>query len=250
METGEIFVHLKTCPNGAVWKGQFWTTVAPSTVSKFDIFDDGSAVALWRFDGNPYDDGGIYNGTWYGTEKYDAGKFGQAAKFDGNSYINLGNLDNIFSQKSYTVTGWLINFSGTFLNIRNLEADASSNDCKGGLLWVSDGNIYFYVKGTQDNTQIETIAPYNSADIHFITIIHDSQNKTVRLLVDTNEVANISYKGDLIFNDGITGYLGVHYYKTTKDFYAAGLIDQVRIFNRALTDEEVLILYNEMEVNC
>jgi len=250
LESGEIFVHLKTCNGKTFWKGQFGTLITPSTVSVFDIFGDGSAVALYRFDGSPADDGGQYNGTWYGTEQYDMGVFGQAAKFDGSSYINFGDFDNIFSQKSYTVSGW-IKGTGTFLNIRNLNADASSNDCKGGLTWVeSDGTLRFFVKGSGDSSQLEKTTILTLDDSHLLTIVHNVELKKVELFIDTELNFSIQYSGDLIFKDGITGLLGVHHYKNTYNYYFRGFIDQVRVFNRALDEREIQILYNEMEVNC
>jgi len=108
-ETGEIFVCIKTCNNKAVWKGQFGTLVAPSTVTKFDIFEDGSAVALYRFDGNLNDDGGQLNLTSDSSITYDTGKFGYAVVLDGSGAIRYKNNTDIPTSfaNGYTVSLWV-----------------------------------------------------------------------------------------------------------------------------------------------
>jgi len=213
-----------------------------------DIFNDGSCIAYYPLDGNANDFFGNYNGTWHGNEQYDTGKIGLAAKFDGSSYIYLGNLDSIFSNNSYTVSAWLNLSYGTFLNLRNLSAaDNSSSNCKGGLLWIDSGELYFYVKGTDDSTQIEKVISLGDVTDKFwlCTIIHNKNTKTVSLYINSQKKTEVTYQGSLQFSDGITGYLGVHRYSSDFNYYAKGLIDQVRIFNRALSEQEVKFLYEE-----
>jgi len=223
--------------------------VLDSTVNNPDPFGDNSAVLFMPMDGNIEDKLGNYNPTWNGNELYTLGKYDDAAYFDGNTYINIGNLDDVFTQKSYTVSGWFqSDGSGTFLNIRNLDTDGSSADCKGGVLVGSSDSIYFEftVKGTEDNEQKIYYFPkdiFNSPKL--LTITHDVTAKTITLWINGVKSYTVAYTGDLIFNDGMTGLLGVHRYGDTLSSYLNGSIDQLRIFNRSLSPSEIQKLFKE-----
>ena len=267
LKTGEIFVHLKNCAGKAKWKGQFGTIVAPSTVTKFDVFEDGSAVALYRFDGNSYDDGGIYNGTWYGTEQYDIGRFGRAAKTtgDGQSYIDISSITEKIThlRQPFTISAWVYVFDngvtegGVFLlnnSATNDSKDKGSSSLHILIEYNNDGRARHGLRIVYDcdNVQWKDIELQpNKWHHHVVTCDGNNLNWYVNgQLIDT-----VTLAGDITFDQATL---------TTRNAYGGcfighcdgylleglnGLIDQVRIFNRTLTDEEIQVLYNE-EVNC
>jgi len=264
LKSGEIFVHLKTCNGKAFWKGQFGTIIATSTVNVFDIFGDGSAVALYRFDGNANDDGGQYNGTWIGSPQYDVGKFGQAAKFKPQDYSQYIELPKSLGQTLASSDGFsislyfkpdptmpqtgsqqgipIIHFAqcgscgccGTAIDLLNrqepysLYIQVADSSCGNGLRKVYD------VKVTSDNWYHVVLT---NKGVYLNGEKLDSFDKGFgpnpsKVRVGINYCTCSS--GDPCHNS--------HKY--------AGLVDQLRIFNRALTDEEVQVLYNEVEVDC
>ena len=244
LKNGEIFVHLKTCNGKAFWKGQFGTLIVPSTVNVFDIFGDGSAVALYRFDGNANDDGGRYNGTWYGNEQYDVGKFGQAAKFDEDSYILINPYPNL--TVPFTISLWIYtdndkdNYDSVFHFVNTNGGDGSEDVFE---FWSHDdkGNVFVSINGTDI-----TIHPFSEIKgkwTHYAFVVNDKTYvyrnraliKTIDSIPDMSKVDRLQFGADWDPDNP-----GTNHYK--------GLLDQLRIFNRALTKDEVQVLYNEKEV--
>jgi len=211
-----------------------------SLVSNVDPFGDGSGVALWQLDGNANDTGGNYNGTWSGTEQYDTGKWGQAAKFDGSSYITISN--DIYSYfetgKSWTISCWarwdalnnwsrVLDFYGYILIANNSTSNTLEIDHR------SDGQngIYIYLNG---------FIIINN--LYHITISYDNNLDLYKLYINSNIItpAFVTKSGS---PDSPINAFGKSSWSADSLF--SGLIDQVRIFNRALTGDEILKLYIE-----
>ena len=71
-------------------------THASTTISTTDIFSDGSGVALYQFDGNANDTGGVN------------GKFGAAAIFNGTtSNISIPTLGGSFYDSDFSISMWV-----------------------------------------------------------------------------------------------------------------------------------------------
>ena len=66
------------------YNGSDWKVMINCTTNVLDILDDGSCIAAYTFDGNVNDLSGNYNGTATSIT-YSAGKYGQAADFNGSS---------------------------------------------------------------------------------------------------------------------------------------------------------------------
>jgi len=214
---------------------------------KLDIFGDGSCIACYTFDGNANDLSGKYNGTWHGNEQYDVGRFGQAAKFDGSSYITIPEpLKSLpFSvsvwikttQKATGSTNWA---NPTIMGFAT--SGVSSNDfgieVKNGYIHIFSGfgveKYYTTSKFVSDNKWHLITVNFNTnkceiyCDDEFVDSF--SQNST--------QIANVPkwYIGCMYNYDP-------HHIGIVSGSYYQGLIDQVRIFNRALTEEEVKFLY-------
>ena len=221
-----------------------------------DPFGDDSEIAFYKFEDNADDEHGDHNGQWKDKDgndidgTYDNGKFGKGAKFDGESYIDIGSLDSILSQNSYTITGWLSweSDGGTFINLRNKDSDGSSSDCKGGVFIIKDEKLQFTVKGTDDSSNITKILDVSNMTkvFNFVVISHNVDNKAISLHINNEHITTINYSGNLIFEDDVTGLIGVHHY--SDDIYRNyfnGIIDQVRIFNKILSEDEIRKLYVE-----
>jgi len=218
------------------------TLVTPTTVSVFDIFGDGSAVALYRFEGNANDDGGNYNGSWTGNEQYDVGKFGQAAKFDGSSRIEVpvptSSLTNI------TYSFWLYYTSyGSGTDVSLVDEIDENNGALGALSVEFNGDKIEIGCGDGSSTNVYQASVPTTNEWHHVVGILDWDNKKLKLYIDTVLVAS----GDITLSSlNALDSIKIGGNKYSNNNYITGLVDQLRIFNRALTDEEVQILYKEM----
>ena len=207
-----------------------------------DIFGDGSAVATYNFDGDITDLGGNYNGTWTGTENYASGIISQAVYFNSSSIVDLNvpfggafmsisvwlkydySSQNEFATLFYTSTGTTLN--GTSPAIMTDTDGLGINTGNGDMVGVSTNvlpqNTWFHLYIYFDNNDSN-----NLIYIDGVSRSTSSQKQTpgTRSMNTDNRLRRIG------------GSTDTYFYK--------GSMDQLRIFNRALTQEEVNDLYQE-----
>jgi len=214
-------------------------TVKLNTPSILDVFKDKSCIITYPFDGNANDLSGNYNGVWNGNEQYDAGKYGQAAKFDGESYIDTGyKTYELVNNKSFSL--WIKadpsvnNDHVEFFGYRNADNRSSLSlfwyKSENRLELVSSGGAdYYCVKYTGINDII--------TDWTHICGIYEDGRQTLYINGVRIGSSDLGQEGTEDYNI----YIGW----TGNNDKLVGLIDQVRIFNRPLTEDEVKILYAE-----
>ena len=201
------------------------------TTSSLDIFGDSSCVAAYPLDGSANDLSGNHNGTWHGTEQYDVGKFGQAAKFDGNSYITANNIDYV-NFKSISLWLYPVDLSTQQGLISFDDKDVFLYHSNSGILAINNNGTWY---STNCNIQINT---FNHIVINF-----DPLQIYVNGELQYNSTNIFDVSDRTVFGIGVDFDSG-----NANDFIQNGtLIDQVRIFNRALTDGEVQALYYEQK---
>ena len=215
-------------------------SVFDNTINTHDVFGDGSAVATYNFDGDATDLGGTYNGTWHGNESYVEGLIGQAASFDGSSRIKTMiplNSSIIFSVWLSIDSSQQVKYAGLFstgvgsvstpsiiCDSRGLGVNSGSGDIYGIPTSIIPQNqyfhVYFYLDNMKDNMKImingEEIGTYQDLD---------RTSPSGYSMGDLN-TQQIAWAGSL-------------------NYYLKGKVDQLRIFNRDLTQTEVTTLYKE-----
>ena len=81
-------------------------TFMPGLVSKANAAEDGLVLHL-KFDNDTTDSSGnSNNGTGYGDITYEEGVLGNAAVFDGSSYVEVKDSDTLDLQKNFTISLW------------------------------------------------------------------------------------------------------------------------------------------------
>lgn len=199
-----------------------------STINLTDPFGDNSAVALYKMDGNALDVGGSYNGTASGVT-YEEGKFGHCAVFNGTSAnINTGyNYGSLFAVSVWvktTSSGWVASSytSDTAGGGLTVEANVAKLEFGGG------GGVIRTLYGTK---------VVNDGAWHHIVALSDGTIGTIYV----DGVLDVS-SPFVHYNSSGNIYLGK---RGTIANYFSGKMDQVRLFKRMLSQEEVEILYNE-----
>ena len=212
-----------------------------------DPLGDGSEKAFWKLNGNADDEHGDYNGQWKDKDDkdidgtYDNGKFGKGAKFDGESYIDTGyKTQDLIDNNSFSL--WFkanpddnandVEFFG-YRDANNKGSLALYWDNKYNRLELasSGGSDYISVRFSNVNTIINTW-------IHICGVYKDG---TQTLYVNGVKIGTSDLGSD--GDDNYNIYLG--YTKTDRSNKLVGLLDQIRIFNKTLTAEEVQRLYYE-----
>ena len=200
----------------------------------FDILGDGSCVALYEFEGNANDTGGVYHGTWVGNEQYDVGKIGQAAKFDGSNAIDIHQYDfsniksiSLFFKISadetwwYTILGSEVKTSDTGNNIKLAVYN------KYLVTYHNSQTQYIYNEKLSLNTWYHIVITYTNNDIYNYYL----DGTLINSLPDNNSSMNLYFIG----SDNNCGNINEVFF---------GTIDNLRLLNKVLTSDEVQYIYN------
>ena len=205
-------------------------THASTTIETTDIFNDNSGVALYQLDGNANDTGGVN------------GKFGSAAIFNGSSSkIDIpGVLTGITNNFSYSF--WANPSTASSNNYIAIAANISSNTNRVLFNANNGGNYYFDFGNITSGGRIFGTSPSSWFDgnWHHFVIIKTSTSQLI--FVDGQELRNVSGQ-----TSSISGLSNIAIGNYTSN-YSNGSIDQVRIYDTALSSTDVSNLYNETSV--
>jgi len=211
------------------------TGAAPTpscTTDTVQILGDTSCIAYYKMS-DATDETGSYDGTPTNVNFNVAGKFGNAGEFNGSSYINTGiNLNS--NSASFSV--WIKITDGT----------------QETFLGVLEGNnrAYFGVRESNfhlgaGNVQEYTVSAASLLDGDWHNVIYALNGSLANYYLDGQLVDSVSYSGGGTFT--LSAFIGAINNSGSVQNQTNGSIDQVRIFNRAITQEEVETLYNEVE---
>jgi len=211
-------------------------------------------IAYYPFNGNANDVGvNAIHGTPYGNVVLADDRSGipnSAYQFDGSSgFISLGvpQLLNIAQYTDYSLSFWIKPSETGFIGERVIVSLYSSPSQRVYIVNVSTNsgdkiNYKMYNQGTRTHENVQ--AGFNLNWQHVVIVATGS---TVELYVNEQKLDE-----QIISVNMLTGVLGtgiyigaVHKSNTLPDLFFKGLIDDVAFYNRALTEEEINILFNE-----
>ena len=207
-------------------------------------------VGWWTMDSNDVNGTTVYdksgqgnNGALTGTSNA-AGKIKEARSFNGTSaFVNIGNKAIYdFGTNDFTLSAW-VKWNGagnpTYNNIFR------KGDANGYLIRLLAGSnvVQSYIAGA---TLPEIAYPVSSGGWHQVVLWRGSGVGKVYL--DGVAVSSIAAAGNV--NTGTSAYnLNIGTNRLATDEFFSGSIDDARIFNRALSAQEVANLYSSAKVN-
>jgi len=222
-------------------------------------------VAYWDFEegsGNILHDvsGHGNDGTIYGAQWVD-GVEGNALSFyrSEGDYVKIPSSESLKSiSESFTLTAWVYlksypesGYHGEVL----LMMERPSNGYEGsenGLIWyISERDSYeeyaiaFNYGGDYDKDFKTTyVIPLNQW--HFVAVKGDSQGN-LKIYVDDSVVASGEWTPPFPLDNLENTWIGLDIDgDTDKTDFLDGIVDELRIYNRALSDEEIKELYYEV----
>lgn len=197
-------------------------------------------VAYYPLDGDALDgSGNTNNGTLFGSVTFVPGVHGMAAHLNGTGFIQCGSSIGNFGQSDFTITAWVRTTTGGGLIGKRVGCGAGSFFDLRLNRTGYENQVLFEVSGS------ETLAPFVTAPIdlpdegwHQITV--ERHANTLKCFVDSIEspetntlsIDDVQNNGPLQI--GVSGCTGID---GTPAF--VGDIDDMRIYNRALSDAEV-----------
>jgi hypothetical protein len=193
-------------------------------------------VAHYLFNDDATDSLGDYDGTWSGTETYVSSftGMGKAASFNGSgSYINIGTVS--VTQDTFSYAAWFNMSGNNAWQAMSLVGPNDWNMGHGEIVIVADNSYPYYVRW---NAYGLTDAPVDSGRIisdgewHHAVVTYDGESST--LYVDGELIGSQAAVG--VWNGPwYLGYIGAF----IGERHFNGLIDDVRIYSRVLTEEEI-----------
>ncbi|NJE31488.1 hypothetical protein E3E38_10580 [Thermococcus sp. 18S1] len=201
-------------------------------------------VAYYSFDhGDARDESGNgHDGEIYGNSKCVDGVIGKAFEFDGDSYIKVPHSNNL-APPCYTVNVWF-NPTETAISGESGDEIISKGYDKlyyqiqwGGGYSTDDNEVEFWLENEYDEDVYIYSNPIELNKWHMATMSYC--NGVLSAYIDGNLIE--SKHIDIIpYNSGENLYIA-----TGDSGYFKGLIDEVRIYNRALSEKEIRALYEQ-----
>jgi len=197
-------------------------------VAHWDM-DEGSGLTINDKSGNG-NDGTISGATW--TE----GKYGSALSFDGvNDVVNAGNGASLNITKEITVGLWIKrNNLDTVVNRGIIAKDGVG----GYVLSLNYGTADHKITYVSPNVgTAKTVSTIDDTEWHYVACTVNESENALKLYIDGKLDASYAKIGTLAAN-ATSLLIG------RRSDYFNGLIDDVRIYDYARTEEEIRLDYN------
>ncbi|MEK6848914.1 MAG: LamG domain-containing protein, partial [Nanoarchaeota archaeon] len=202
-------------------------------LTAYYTFDNDTTTKVFDVSGRN-NDGSITSNA--GSVVYADGKLGKAVSFTGSGQISIPhNTDFNFGTGEFSLMGWIKMAELPNEQPRHIFG---KRDTTGGGNWFraftnSFGKLLFeFTNGLSISTDLS----YADEQWHFIALTRDSDGKAIFYLDNRSRQDTINF--DVSNNAEFT--IG----KWSSENGFIGLIDEVRIYNKSLTQEEVLAIYN------
>lgn len=217
-----------------------WSSSQGQEINTNRFLNDANLQGYWRLESDGTDSGtNGYNLTASGTPTHVAGRFGSAADFelDNSQFYYIDSFANIDVTTSFTMSAWAKPETITNTGFVCM-ADSTLTERK-ELVMNSAGQYSFVCTGLSTTSTDNSTYKANVGGWDHVCGVYDQSNNKLKLYVNGILDKNISTSGtpNVIGNRFAIGKRG--------DFnqYYDGVIDDVAIFDRALSDSEVLELY-------
>jgi len=215
-------------------------TLIPGTTSNAYASDEGMVLHL-KFDQDATDSSGnSNNGTCLGNITYEDGVFGSAAVFDGESYIEVKDSDTLDLQTSFTISLWAYKEYNYAKFVPYVWKDKQNNTGFSPYMlydhWLNCPNVFLHGKDLNQFSMSGTML--DICQWNLITITYDGsevcmyQNGKLNIKKSATGIPNIT-----------NGNLNIGLYSDRK-VYFNGKMDDLRIYSKTLTADEVKALYN------
>src|SRR3989339_351898 len=224
-----------------------WSPI--SNIASARTLSQAGTVAEWHFDegtGNSASDssGNNNTGTLNGSPTWVDGKISKALSFDGtNTYVSVNDSDNLDLTSGISIEAWVK--TDVVTADTSLPETGRVVDKGVYILGARDKALFKLNIEVAGNKSVEKA--WTSADInvwHHLVGTYDGA--TMKLYQDGVKVAETAVTGNIVTN---TSALIIGRQNPTGGARFDGIIDEVKIYNRALTDAEVLSHYNPAPVD-
>lgn len=210
-------------------------------------------VAYYPFNGNAYDVGGNeYNGNVLGNLSYVNGVSDSAAHFDGSSHVDLSYIQ---VPQNFTFSSWIsIDQQLTpdqAYAIYNIYQENNGGYNLAYICHGEDGQHYIIMEvwsGDINNwkaCQLKYL--FEPCRFYHLSAVYDSVQRTIKVYIDgvlEGSLTDVGPPGGDHWKVGTESHLGRGYYGGNAS-YLKGILDEVRIYEQALSAAEISELYTQ-----
>ena len=207
-----------------------------------EIIPTSNLVHYWPFNGNTNDAvtsgaiNGENNGATLTTDRF--GNPNQAYSFVDGNKITIGQAGSFDASTSFTFNVWINTTQMAGSTGRHIiRTDGGFGGNGWFVRFVGDGKLEVWESGYGATT---TTTGYNDGTWHMVTFVRDVAQLKGTLYVDGNEVCSYTVPSAQGLVNSYTDCLGCN--GNDYEWYA-GKMDEVRLYNKALTAAEVEALY-------
>jgi hypothetical protein len=198
-------------------------------------FDEGSGTVLRDSSGNG-NDGTIYGATWVDE------KSGKALSFDGrDDYVEVPTPYSPINE--FSIEAWI---KTTSTARQTIFGGSTGNDKFHPCFGVGYGGTANKAGGcvNRDGTYIHSNVDVNTGYWnHIVLVANDGGSSTTNMKIYVNGVLDADINDPFVIRTWTeTHYIG----KRESEYYFNGIIDEIRIYNRALSASEIKAHYDEV----
>ncbi len=217
-----------------------------------------AVVSHWTANNTPSDAVGSNHGTLISGTAYAAGQVGQAFKFDGiNDRVQMADSESFKLTQSLTIESW-IRVDGIPSGTTPWGEILFRGDDRGGLdpyqlAISSSGNLSFQISSITSGLRLE--APIPRGQLVHVAATLDDATGSMKLyengVLMSQAVTTVRPFADLDPSSNPGVGIGNHggYPNTPHNFPFNGLIDDLKLYDTALTAEQVLANFNVTKGN-
>jgi len=230
-KTGDIFTCINNTQDKNIWvgtkSGRIIRPVPP--VNKFDFFEDNSAVAFYQMNKNALDVGGKYNGQEHSI-KWVKGLDGECARSNSSSYIRVSGLPFDSDTEAVTISAW-VNWNKT----NNTMAFGFNRYD----LWCYGGNLGF-------NTSNGDLTGFSMKEYQkkwiYLTVVFRKGVPGEIYIDGIQKDLDVTQRNFSSGNAKMGSVFTIFGWSAGAGYKDFGRIERLRIFDRALTSDEVQLL--------
>ncbi len=177
-----------------------------------------------------------------------SGRVGSAASFDGDDGVITTDVNPGGPGESLTVSGWLKAPSQSVSRNHFFLSNYPDKSHDGFFaIGTNDGDELFFWGRDREKEVSKLFGRTDDAfddGWHHYAGVRDAGNNELRFYVDGSRVGAVEFSGDVAINDSNSTF-GIMQHFGNRNL--EGTVDDVRIYARALTDDEVSTLYDAVD---
>jgi hypothetical protein len=219
------------------------------TTDTLQILGDSSCIAYYKM-ADATDESGSYNGTATSVDFNVEGKYGLAGSFNGtSSEINLGNSQplSVTQTGEISISLWVKTTDDTAYLYA--KGDDSAAKYEHNLELLANGTLKSAIlnSGAGEAASVTSTATVDDGNFHHVVVTIDNGSSMSLYIDNGTPVTTTSWSGSVAYQSTVPFMLGAFEGIPAASSKLNGSLDQIRIFNKAVSATEVGTLYNEVQ---